>query len=39
MSDLLVRFLRHFKLCPDQYAPNVFRIVSCVDQLNKRLGL
>ena len=39
MSDLLTNFLHHFKVCPDQCTPNVFRIVSSVDTLNKRLKL
>ena len=39
MSDLLTNFLRHFKVCPDQCTPNVFRIISRVETLNKRLGL
>lgn len=39
MSDLLTNFLRHFKIFLDQCTPNVFRIVSYVDTLNKKLGL
>ena len=39
MSDLLTNFLHHFKVCPDQCTPNVFKIVRSVDTLNKRLGL
>lgn len=39
MSDLLTNFLCHFKVCPDQCTFNVFRIVSSVDTLNKKLGL
>ena len=39
MSDLLANFLRHFKVCPDQCTSNVFRIVSSVDTLNKKLEL
>ena len=39
MNDLITNFLRHFKVCADQCTPNVFRIVSSVDTLNKRLGL
>ena len=37
MSDLLTNFLCHFKVCPDQCTPNVFRIISNVDTLNKKL--
>ena len=39
MSDLLTNFLRHFKVCPDQCTPNIFRIVNSVDTLNKKLRL
>ena len=39
MSDLLTNFLRHFKVCLDQCIANVFRIISSVDILNKRLKL
>lgn len=39
MSDLLTNFLCHFKVCPDQCTPNVFRIISSVDTFNKRLRL
>lgn len=39
MSRLLTNFLRHFKVFLDQCTPNVFRVVSSVDKLNKRLGL
>ena len=38
MSRLLTNFLRHFKVCPDQCTPNAFRLVSCVDELNKWLS-
>ena len=39
MSDLLTNFLRHFKVFPNQSTPNVFRVVSSVYTLNKRLAL
>ena len=39
MSDLLTNFLCHFKVYPTQCTPNVFRIVSSGDTLNKRLEL
>lgn len=39
ISKLLTNFFRHFKVCPDQCTPNVFRVVSSVDELNKRLSL
>ena len=39
ISDLLTNFLHHFKVFLDQCTPNVFRIVSSVETLNKKLGL
>ena len=39
MSRLLTNFLMYFKVFPNQCTPNAFRVVSCVDELNKRLGL
>ena len=39
MSDLLTNFLCHFKVYPDQCAPNIFRIVNSVNAFNKRLRL
>lgn len=39
MSDLLTNFLHHFKVFPNQCTPNVFRIFSSVDTLNKKLRL
>ena len=39
MNDLLTNFLHHFKVCLDQCTPNVFRIVSSIDTLNKKLRL
>lgn len=38
-SDLLTNFIKHFKLCPKQWAPSIFWVKSCIDELNKRLGL
>ena len=32
-------YLRHFRLAPTQCAINVFRILGCVDALNKKMGL
>ena len=32
-------YLRHFRLAPIQCAVNVFRILSSVDALNKKMGL
>lgn len=39
MSDLHTNFLRHFKVCLNQCTPNVFRFISNVDTINKRLRL
>lgn len=39
MSDLLTNFLHHFKVCPDQCTLNMFRKVSSIDTLNKKLKL
>lgn len=39
MSRLLTNFLRHFKVFSDQCTPNMFRVVSNVNELNQRLGL
>ena len=39
MSKLLTNFLRHFKICPDQCTPNIFRVVSSVAELSRRLRL
>ena len=32
-------YLIAHRLCPHQYAPNMFRILGCVDALNKHLQL
>ena len=32
-------YLRHFRLAPTQCAVNVFRILGCMDALNKKIGL
>ena len=39
MSKLLTNFLRHFKICLDQCTPNIFRVVSSVAKLSRRLRL
>ena len=39
LGKLMTNFLRHFKLCPNQYTPNIFRVVSSVAEQNKRLSL
>lgn len=39
LGKLMTNFLRHFKLCPVQYTPNIFRVVSSVAEQNKRLSL
>ena len=32
-------YLKHFRLAPTQCVVNVFRILGCVDALNKKMGL
>ena len=39
MGPVMRDYLRHFRLAPTQCAANVFRILGCVDALNKKMGL
>ena len=39
MEPVMRDYLRHFRLDPVQCAVNVFRILGCVDALNKKTGL
>lgn len=39
MSDLLRNFLRRFKVCSDQCTSNMFRLISFIVELNRRLSL
>ena len=39
MGPVMRSYLRHFRLTPTQCAANMFRILSCVDVLNKKIGL
>lgn len=39
MSNLSRNFLRRFKVCSDQCTPNMFRIISFIVELNRRLSL
>lgn len=39
ISDLSRNFFRNFKVCLDQCTPNIFRVISCVVKLKKRLNL
>lgn len=39
LNKLLTDCLRNFKVCPDQYTPNIFRVVNSVVELNRRLDL
>ena len=39
MGPIMRSYLRHFRLAPTQCAANMFRILSCVDALNKKMGL
>ena len=39
MGPVMRDYLRHFRLPPIQCAVNMFRILSCVDALNEKMGL
>ena len=39
MGSVMKDYLRHFRLAPTQCVVNVFRILGCVDVLNKKMGL
>ncbi len=39
MHPFLIQFLTHYRLCPLQCVPNVFRIVMGTAILNEKLGL
>nr|POE91869.1 hypothetical protein CFP56_74170 [Quercus suber] len=39
MRPMTLNYLRHFRLAPTQCAVNVFRILGCIDTLNKKMGL
>ena len=39
MGRITKDYLCNYKLCPQQYAPNFFRILGAVDALNRHLGL
>ena len=39
MGPVMRDYLRHFRLAPIQCAVNMFRILGCVDALNKKMGL
>ena len=39
MGPVMRDYLRHFSLSLTQCAINVFRILSCVDALNEKMGL
>ena len=39
MGIVMRDYLRDHKLAPTQCAPNMFRILGCVDALNERMGL
>ena len=38
MEPVMRSYLRHFRLAPTQCTANVFRILGCVDALNKKNG-
>ena len=39
MRPVMKVYFRHFRLAPTQCAANMFRILGCVDALNKKMGL
>ena len=39
MGRIIRDYLRNHRLCPQQYAPNFFRILGVVDALDRHLGL
>ena len=39
MKPVTREYLRNHRLCPDQCAPNVFRVLGSVDALNEQMGL
>ena len=39
MGPIMKSYLRQFRLAPTQCAANMFRILGCVDALNKKMGL
>ena len=39
MGPVMKSYLRHFRLTPTQCAANMFRILGCVDALNKEMEL
>ena len=39
MSIVPRDYLRTYRLAPTQCAPNIFRILKCVDALNEKMGL
>ena len=39
MGLVMRDYLRHFRLAPIQCAINMFRILSCMDALNEKMGL
>ena len=39
MGSITKDYLRNYRLCPHQCAPNLFRILGAIDALNQHLGL
>ena len=39
MSTLIRNYLRYFRLSPTQCAPNMFRLLGCIEALNERINL
>ena len=39
MGTLTRNYLRYFRLSPTQCAPNMFRVLGCIEALNERMNL
>ena len=39
MGTLTRNFLRYFRLSPTQCAPNMFRVLGCIEALNEKINL
>ena len=39
MGRVIRDFLINYRLTPTQYSPNVFRVLGCVDILNRKMGI
>ena len=39
MGTLTRNYLRYFRLSPTQCAPNMFRVLGCIEALNEKMNL